>query len=72
MLPKNIINSLNLIKPPFNVSRPALFAAAAAIKDSFGLKKEVNHIRKWNKILFKRFKEMKIATNESKTNFFYC
>jgi len=66
---KEIISTLNLIKPPFNVSRPALFAASAAVKDINWLKKEVNHIRKWNKILFKRFKEMKIATNESKTNF---
>ena len=66
---KEIINTLNQIKPPFNVSRPALFAASAAIKDISWLKKEVNHIRKWNKILFKKFKEMKIATNESKTNF---
>ena len=66
---KEIINTLNQIKPPFNVSRPALFAASAAIKDISWLKKEVNHIRKWNKILFKRFKEMKIVTNESKTNF---
>ena len=66
---KEIINTLNQMKPPFNVSRPALFAASAAIKDISWLKKEVNHIRKWNKILFKKFKEMKIATNESKTNF---
>ena len=66
---KEIINTLNLIKPPFNINRPALFAASAAVKDINWLKKEVNHIRKWNKILFKRFKEMKIATNESKTNF---
>ena len=66
---KEIINTLNQIKPPFNVSRPALFAASAAIKDTSWLKKEVNHIHKWNKILFKKFKEMKIATNESKTNF---
>ena len=66
---KEIINTLNLIKPPFNVNRPALFAASAAVRDVSWLKKEVNHIRKWNKILFKKFKEMKIATNESKTNF---
>ena len=66
---KEIINTLYKIKPPFNVSRPALFAASAAIKDSSWLKKEVNHIRKWNKILFKKFKEMRIETNESKTNF---
>ena len=66
---KEIINTLNLIKPPFNVNRPALFAASAAVRDISWLKKEVNHIRKWNKILFKKFKEMKIATNESKINF---
>ena len=66
---KEIINTLYKIKPPFNVNRPALFAASAAVKDISWLKKEVNHIRKWNKILFKKFKEMKIATNESKTNF---
>ena len=30
---KEIINTLNLIKPPFNVSRPALFAASAAVKE---------------------------------------
>ena len=66
---KEIINTLNQIKPPFNVSRPALFAASAAIRDISWLKKEVNHIRKWNKILFKKFKEMKITTNESKANF---
>ena len=66
---KEIINILNLIKPPFNVNRPALFAASASIKDVSWLKKEVNHVRKWNKILYKKFKEMNIETNESKTNF---
>ena len=30
---KNIINALNKIKPPFNVGRPALFAASAAVRD---------------------------------------
>ena len=66
---KEIINTLNFIKPPFNVSRPALFAASASIRDVNWLKKEVNHVRKWSKILYEKFKEMKIATNESKTNF---
>ena len=46
-----------------------MFAASASIKDVGWLKKEVNHIRKWNKILYKKFKEMKIVTNETKTNF---
>ena len=34
-----IINVLNQLKPPFNVSRPALFAASAAVADTTWLKK---------------------------------
>ena len=66
---KEIINILNQIKPPFNVSRPALFAASAAVKDLSWLKKEIKHIKKWNKILFDEFKKMNIQTNKSSTNF---
>ena len=66
---KEIINILNQIKPPFNVNRPALFAASAAIKDSKWLQKEIKHISKWSKIFYTVFKKMKIETNESKVNF---
>tara|TARA_B100000965_G_scaffold33016_1_gene24427 strand:- start:1952 stop:3034 length:1083 start_codon:yes stop_codon:yes gene_type:complete len=66
---REIINILNQIKPPFNVNRPALFAASAAIKDNKWLQKETKHINKWSKLLFNTFKKMKIATNESKVNF---
>ena len=66
---KEIINILNQIKPPFNINKPALFAASAAVKDSNWLKKEIKHINKWSKIFFDTFKKMKIETNESKVNF---
>ncbi len=66
---KYIINALNKIKPPFNVSRPALFAASAAIKDNAWLNKEIKHVNKWNKKMFDEFKRMKIATNKSYSNF---
>jgi histidinol-phosphate aminotransferase len=66
---KEIIKALNQIKPPFNVGSPALHAASASIQDVSWLKKEVDHVNKWNKILFKKFTEMKINTNASKTNF---
>ncbi len=66
---KEIIGILNQVKPPFNVSRPALFAAEAAIKDTKWLQKEIKHINKWSKILFDNFKKMKIETNESRVNF---
>tara|TARA_B100000575_G_scaffold287173_1_gene285073 strand:+ start:54 stop:1136 length:1083 start_codon:yes stop_codon:yes gene_type:complete len=66
---KDIINALNKIKPPFNVSRPALFAASAAIKDNIWLNKEIKHVNRWNKKMFYEFKRMKIETNKSYSNF---
>ena len=66
---KEIINALNKVKPPFNVSRPALFAASAAVKDSVWLNKEIKHVNKWNKKMFNEFKRMKIETNKSFSNF---
>ena len=66
---KEIINALKKIKPPFNVNRPALFAASAAIKDNVWLNKEIKHVNKWNKKMFNDFKKMKIETNKSFTNF---
>mgnify|MGYP001179195167 CR=1 FL=1 len=39
--PKNLIYALNKVKPPFNINRAALFAAAESIKDVRWLKKEI-------------------------------
>ena len=66
---KNIIDSLNKNKPPFNVSRPALFAASAAIKDTSWLNKEARHIQKWSKKFYEIFKSLKIETNKTSVNF---
>ena len=66
---KNIIDSLYMIKPPFNVNRPALFAAAVAIKDTVWLNKEIQHVRKWSKKFYEIFKELNIHTNETNVNF---
>jgi len=66
---KEIIDTLNKIKPPFNVNRAALFAASAAVKDSSWLGKEIKHVNNWNKKMFKEFKKMKIDTNKSYSNF---
>jgi histidinol-phosphate aminotransferase len=66
---REIIINLNQIKPPFNVNNPALFAASAAISDSNWLKKEIDHVNKWRKIMFQNFQEIKIETNEGNANF---
>ena len=67
--PKNLIYALNQIKPPFNINRAALFAAAQSIKDSKWLNKEIKHVNKWVKIFYKNFKNLKIETNFSYANF---
>ena len=66
---KEIINSLYKIKPPFNVNRPALFAASVALKDTDWLKKEINHVRKWSRKFYDFFKELNIHTNQTSVNF---
>ena len=66
---KEIINSLNQYKPPFNINSPALSAAEAAIKDNAWLNKEIKHVNKWNDKFYKEFKKLNIATNKSFTNF---
>jgi len=66
---KNIIDSLYRIKAPFNVNRPALFAAAAALKDTKWLNKEINHIRNWSEKFYNIFKDLDIHTNKTSVNF---
>ncbi len=67
--PKNLVYALNQIKPPFNINRAALFAAAASIKDTKWLRKEIKHVNKWEKIFYKNFKKLGIETNSSNANF---
>ena len=67
--PKNLIYALNQIKPPFNINRAALFAAAESIKDVKWLNKEIKHVNKWSKFFYKRFKDIGIETNTSYANF---
>ena len=66
---KEIIKNLNLIKPPFNVNKPALFAASASVKDDKWLKKEIDHNNRWRNIMFKDFSKMQIETNKGNANF---
>ena len=66
---KQIIESLKKIKPPFNISRPALFAAPASILDNYWLKKEIKQVYKWRKIMLKKLNNMNIETKEGNANF---
>ena len=66
---KEIINSLNQYKPPFNINSPALSAAEAAIQDNVWINKEIKHVKKWNDKFYKEFEKLNIETNKSFTNF---
>ena len=67
--PKNLIYALNKVKPPFNINRAALFAAAESIRDVKWLNKEVKHVNRWVKIFYNNFKKLQIETNISYGNF---
>ena len=66
---KEIINSLNQYKPPFNINSPALSAAEAAIQDNVWLNKEIKHVRhrkftNWVEKNAKDFKLDKLIKNK--------
>jgi len=65
-----IIQKLYEIKPPFNVSRPALFAATQAVQDTNWLNKAIKHNNYWSEKIFDVIDEIGIATNKTNVNFF--
>ena len=67
--PKNLIDALNKVKPPFNINRAALFAAVESIRDVKWINKEIKHVNRWAKIFYENFKKLGIETNSSYGNF---
>ncbi len=68
--PKKLIKKLYEIKPPFNVSRPALFAATQAVLDTKWLKKAIEHNNFWAEKIYSVIDEIGISTNRTNVNFF--
>ena len=68
--PKKLIKKLFEIKPPFNVSRPALFAATQAVLDTKWLNKAIKHNNFWAEKIFSVIEEIGISTNRTNVNFF--
>ena len=67
--PKNIIDAMNAIKPPFNVNSAAQLTAVASLKDNNFVKKSVKHNFFWANKLKKIFENYDITTNEVTANF---
>ncbi len=68
--PKKLIKKLYEIKPPFNVSRPALFAATQAVLDTKWLNKAIEHNNFWAEKIYNVIDEIGVSTNRTNVNFF--
>ena len=68
--PKNIINELFKIKPPFNVNKLAQLYATESLKDKKFITKSIKHNLYWSKKLKKFFESKKIISNSPGPNFF--
>ena len=66
---KKIINSLNVIKPPFNVNGIAQLAAAESLKDKKFINKSIKHNLIYANKIKKFLKNYDINTNPVSANF---
>ena len=67
---KEIVKSLNLIRPPFNISGVTQEAGIASLGNQKWLNKNIKHNTKWSKIFYKKLSEKKFKINKPCANFF--
>ncbi len=67
---KQIIESLNLIRPPFNISGLTQEAGVASLSNNKWINKNIKHNTKWSKIFFNKLLDKKFKTNRPCANFF--
>ena len=67
---KEIVKSLNLIRPPFNISGVTQAAGVASLSNQKWLNKNIKHNIKWSKIFYKKLSEKKFIINKPCANFF--
>ena len=66
---KKIINSLNNIKPPFNINQVAQEVAIEALKDKKFINRSIAHNIVWSKKIKNFLNTVNISTNEISANF---
>ena len=66
---KKIIDTLNLIKPPFNVNKIAQLCAIEALKDNKFISRSVKHNLYWSKKIKIKLEEFDIYSNKISANF---
>ncbi len=67
--PVNIVDAVNRIRGPFNVSTPAMVAAAAAIEDSAFIQMSRQHTEKWRNWLTDELGKLGLTVTPSVANF---
>ena len=67
--PAHIIDAINRIRGPFNVSMPAMLAAVAAIEDSAHLQKSKTYTEQWRNWLTEEIGKLGLTVTPSVTNF---
>ncbi len=67
--PAHIIDALNRIRGPFNVSTPAMMAAVAAIEDSAHQQMSKVHTEKWRNWLTEEIGKLGLKVTPTVTNF---
>lgn len=68
-LPAGIADTLNRIRPPFNVSIPAQMAGAAAIRDRAHVAASVEHNEQWRSYLITELRKTGLTVDDSVANF---
>ena len=66
---RNIIDALNLIKPPFNVNEIAQICAIEALKDNKFIIKSIKHNLHWSRKIKKTLEDFNIYSNKISANF---
>jgi histidinol-phosphate aminotransferase len=67
--PAHIIDAVNRIRGPFNVSTPAMLAAVAAIEDTAHVQMSKAHTEKWRNWLAEEIQKLGLKVTPSVTNF---
>ncbi|MDB5576703.1 MAG: histidinol-phosphate transaminase, partial [Bradyrhizobium sp.] len=67
--PANIVDAVNRIRGPFNVSTPAMLAAVAAIEDSAHIQMSKAHTEKWRGWLTDEVTKLGFKVTPSVANF---
>ena len=67
--PANIVDAVNRIRGPFNVSTPAMLAAVAAIEDTAHVQMSKAYTEKWRNWLTEEISKLGLKVTPSVANF---